>query len=335
MISKKTFVWVLILGAVVGWAWVYFLPDSFLVRREVVIQRSAERIVLALEDFHQWNTCWSPWIRQDSGVRIRYGGRKKGPGARMEWSGEEVGKGAMELVYVGADSVSYLVHFQGFDLGVRGRFEMLAEGGGTKVVWIAYGRVGFWSRIVGVAMDRLMGPDFERGLANLKRYVEQMPREKFENMKHLEVREGQWKPIKSLLISIECTANEMGFKLEAAYRDIFRFMQKKGLGPGGSLFAVIRSFSPGKVEVEAGVPVLEEVSGEGFVVYKEFDFERSVMCFVRGPYSNLARAHQKLADWILSKGQHPVSPPMEVYVKGWRQESDSLRFETLIVYAVE
>jgi hypothetical protein len=66
MISKKTFVWVLILGAVVGWAWVYFLPDSFLVRREVVIQRSAERIVLALEDFHQWNT-WNGvgrrWVR--------------------------------------------------------------------------------------------------------------------------------------------------------------------------------------------------------------------------------------------------------------------------------
>jgi hypothetical protein len=52
---------------------------------------------------------------------------------------------------------------------------MLPQGDGTNLTWLMHGPAPFMAKIMHVFMniDRMVGKDFEIGLANLKRLTEQ------------------------------------------------------------------------------------------------------------------------------------------------------------------
>jgi len=53
-------------------------------------------------------------------------------------------------------------------------FDLYAESGGTRVVWIMTGELDFVGKAMSLFMDmdKAIGPDFERGLAALKQGTE-------------------------------------------------------------------------------------------------------------------------------------------------------------------
>lgn len=55
-----------------------------------------------------------------------------------------------------------------------GAFELTPQADGVKVVWSDAGDLGMnpLSRWFGLFLDRMIGPDFEKGLSNLKRNLE-------------------------------------------------------------------------------------------------------------------------------------------------------------------
>jgi len=55
-----------------------------------------------------------------------------------------------------------------------GELTFAAEGNGTKVVWTMNGNAGMNPifRWFGLFMDKMVGPDFEAGLKNLKKLAE-------------------------------------------------------------------------------------------------------------------------------------------------------------------
>ncbi len=132
-------------------------PDTFTVRRATTVKAPPERIFPLINDFHQWGT-WSPYETKDPAMKRTYSGTASGKGAVYAWQ---------EIVI----KLDFFAPFEGHNTA---EFTMLPQGDVTNVTWLMHGPVPFMAKIMHVLMniDRMVGKDFEIGLANLKRLTE-------------------------------------------------------------------------------------------------------------------------------------------------------------------
>ena len=147
-------------------------PDSFSVQRAAVINASADKVFPLIADFHEWRK-WSPWEDRDPDLKRTYGGAERGKGAIYAWEGnKKVGSGRMEILEANSPSLVkiQLDFLKPFEAHNTAEFTMLPQGGATNVVWVMHGPAPFMSKVMQVFMnmDRMIGKDFEAGLANLK-----------------------------------------------------------------------------------------------------------------------------------------------------------------------
>ncbi len=146
-------------------------PDSFSVERRVTIQAPPEKIVPLLSDFRRWGE-WSPWEKLDPAMQRSFGGPASGVGATYGWQGnKDVGKGRMEVKSVSPQKVGIQLDFlEPFEAHNMADFLLAPKDGGTEVRWVMSGPATFITKLMGVftSMDAMVGPDFERGLAQLK-----------------------------------------------------------------------------------------------------------------------------------------------------------------------
>src|SRR5712671_1590231 len=151
-------------------------PDTFSVQRATVVKAPPERIFPLINDFHQWRT-WSPYETKDPAMKRSFSGAASGKGAVYGWEGNKnVGSGRMEILDNSAPSkiVIKLDFFAPFEAHNTAEFTMLPQGDATNVTWLMHGPLPFMGKImhVFINMDRMVGKDFEIGLANLKRLAE-------------------------------------------------------------------------------------------------------------------------------------------------------------------
>jgi uncharacterized protein YndB with AHSA1/START domain len=151
-------------------------PNSFRVQREATIQAPPAKVFALVDDFRQW-PAWSPWEKLDPAMKRTFGGPANGKGATYAWEGnDDVGRGRMEIT----DSVAparlaiKLDFIEPFDSSNTTEFSFDPAGAGTRVVWVMHGPMPFISKLISVfvSMDRMIGKDFEAGLANLKSAAE-------------------------------------------------------------------------------------------------------------------------------------------------------------------
>ena len=144
--------------------------------RTTKIAAPAERVHGLIDDFHAWRA-WSPWEDVDPALRREYSGADSGVGARYAWEGNRrAGKGSMEIVGSTPERVDVRLTFEKPWKATNPVTFTLAPAGAdaTQVTWRMTGtNKGFaavFARVVN--MDRLLGRDFEKGLARMKSAAE-------------------------------------------------------------------------------------------------------------------------------------------------------------------
>ena len=151
-------------------------PDTFRVERSVTVNAPAEKIVPHIADFRQWSA-WSPWEHLDPAMQRSFIGAPAGKGSIYEWSGNsDVGQGRMEILDVAPDKISIKLDFyKPMEASNIAEFALQPKGDATDVTWAMYGPMPFISKVMCVFfdLDKMVGPDFERGLAGLKQASEQ------------------------------------------------------------------------------------------------------------------------------------------------------------------
>ncbi len=151
-------------------------PDQFTVVRSTRIAAPAERIFPMLDDFHNWGS-WSPWEKMDPTMTRTFSGPASGVGAQYGWTGnKQVGTGKMEILesVPSAKLVIALDFLAPFEAHNTAEFLLAPAGDSTEVTWTMRGPNLFLTKLITVfvSMDRMVGPDFEAGLANLKANAE-------------------------------------------------------------------------------------------------------------------------------------------------------------------
>jgi Polyketide cyclase / dehydrase and lipid transport len=153
----------------------YLLPRQVHVDRSIVINAPRGAVFAQINGFQTFNK-WSPWFELDPNAKYTFEGPATGVGSKMSWVGDPsaLGSGSQVITAVQADErVASDVDFgQG---GIAKQVISLAgNGAGTKVTWGIDIDLGMnpVSRYFGLAMDGMVGRDFEKGLGNLKKVVE-------------------------------------------------------------------------------------------------------------------------------------------------------------------
>lgn len=151
-------------------------PNTFRIARSTTVNAPAKAVYAQIIDFHRWQT-WSPFEKLDSSMKKTFGDVEGGVGAVYSWDGNSrAGAGRMEIVEaVPPNRVTLDLAFtRPFKAANVTEFTMQPTVDGTHVTWTMRGTNSFVQKLmcIFVSMDRLIGKDFEEGLANLKRNAE-------------------------------------------------------------------------------------------------------------------------------------------------------------------
>lgn len=174
MLKKIAIVVVVLLLVVVGLAMTK--ADTFSLQRETTINAPREKVFALVNDFHQWGK-WSAWEKLDPNMKRTFGGPPSGVGSTYAWEGNsDAGAGQMEITSsTPASKVEVKLDFtKPLESHNITEFTFDSTAAGTHVVWNMHGPNPFISKIMSVfvSMDKLVGPDFEKGLASMKTEAE-------------------------------------------------------------------------------------------------------------------------------------------------------------------
>lgn len=153
-----------------------FQPAEYRVTRSATIAAPAAKIFPEVNDFHRWAN-WSPWEKLDPAMKRTFDGPAAGVGASYAWEGNnDVGSGKMTITESKpAEAIRIKLEFIKPMPGLSPtEFIFRPEGSGTTVTWTMTGEKNYISKVVCLFMnmDKLVGGDFEKGLAALKANAE-------------------------------------------------------------------------------------------------------------------------------------------------------------------
>jgi uncharacterized protein YndB with AHSA1/START domain len=165
---------VTVIGGFLGYA--ATRAGAFRVERSQDIDAPPERLFSLIDDFHEWPR-WSPWEGIDPAMQRTHTGAPRGRGAVYAWQGNrKVGSGRMEILETEAPSrvkiqLDFLAPFEAHHLA---DFTIQPTTTGSRVTWGMTGESNFMLKVIGVflSMDRMVGKDFEKGLARMKQVAE-------------------------------------------------------------------------------------------------------------------------------------------------------------------
>lgn len=172
-------VWVLVV--VVFCAVVTMQPEDFKITRTATINATPDKVFEQVTDFHKWEA-WSPWAKLDPAMKTTYSGTPSGSGSSYSWVGnDQVGEGRMTMTASHPnDNVKIDLEFvKPFAAKNLTEFTLRPEGDKTNVTWAMTGTNNFVAKAFALVMnmDKMVGGDFEKGLAQMQTVVESAPKQ--------------------------------------------------------------------------------------------------------------------------------------------------------------
>jgi uncharacterized protein YndB with AHSA1/START domain len=151
-------------------------PDQFRIARTVTIKAPPDVIFPLIGDLRRFNE-WNPFAKADPAIKLAYGATSAGPGGSYNWdSTGQAGKGRMEITE--SDAPKRVAMRLQFDKPMKANnhvvFSLQPQGSATEVTWEMSGTYGFLHKTLGVVFnfDKMVGGEFEKGLATLKAQAE-------------------------------------------------------------------------------------------------------------------------------------------------------------------
>ncbi|HEV8292667.1 MAG TPA: SRPBCC family protein, partial [Tepidisphaeraceae bacterium] len=151
-------------------------PSDFRYARSATIATPPGVVFGHVNDFKKMDV-WSPWLKFDPNVKITHEGPPSGVGAIESWDGNKnVGAGRMTVTDSRPNELIRLKleFFRPFAATNTAEFTFQPQGNGTTVTWAMMGKYNFMTKAMGLVMnmDKMIGGNFEKGLAELKTIAE-------------------------------------------------------------------------------------------------------------------------------------------------------------------
>jgi hypothetical protein len=150
-------------------------PNEFKMTRSGVIEAPADKIYPFLTQF-KLGEQWSPFDTPEMKLKKTFAGEDGTVGAKMTFEGDKEGAGELTILrLVPNQAADIRLHMtKPFDAENLIEYSLQPEGTGTKFTWTMSGKMNFLAKAFSLFMDceKMLGPEFEKGIASLKRVVE-------------------------------------------------------------------------------------------------------------------------------------------------------------------
>jgi hypothetical protein len=151
-------------------------PAAYQVARSTSIAAPPSAVFEHVNDLHKFQD-WSPWANMDPNCKYAFEGPTAGTGAAFSWTGNAtVGAGKMTITdSQPANLIRVHLDFYKPFAGVgETEYSFKPDANKTIVTWTMTGKKNFVTKAIGlfVSMDKMLGPQFEKGLDRLKTIAE-------------------------------------------------------------------------------------------------------------------------------------------------------------------
>lgn len=294
-----------------------FLPGSVTVARSTSIKAPAPTVYGVLTDLTTYDA-WMPWNQIDSNMQKTFGPLTKGKGAWYSWTSEhwKVGEGKLEISEVIPNqSVTTDLVFGGSDEINKANWKLEPGANATGVTWTIHAHFGHnpISRWFGLFAESMIGPDFEKGLAQLKQKIEtgelRPPEPK------MTVETIKTTPMQVLtILDTAAVMSDIGPVLQKAYGEMGELINKDQLTFTSAPLAWYYSNSAPFV-LEAAIPVNKAPANTGGrIKWKTVPAENAIVVHFYGPYEETHLAYTKIQDWLTANNKKAKGAPYDVYV---------------------
>lgn len=319
-----------------------FQPSEVNVSRSGLVKASPEVTFGLVNNMKSWEL-WSPWHNIDPKMTIEYGGPADGVGAWYQWKSQNPQVGNGKLTITGSQpSTSITTHMDFDDGGGDAFYTFTPVEGGTQVTWAMKTDMGSnpFMRILGLFFDGMVGPDFERGLANLNHVADSVSKLQATNPATSEIKivESSVPARTAYLVKNKCTMAEIEQRLGLSYGGIMKTMQEQGLKSAGAPFAIYYTDGAnGTFEFEAGMTIAGDKTGKDVdaVKFTKLPASKVVVADFYGPYDQTGKAHAAIDTYLKEKGLTATGAPWEEYVSDPMLEKDINKVLTKVYYPVK
>lgn len=317
-------------------------PNDFRVERSAVIKAPVEVVYANVSSLAGMDK-WGPWKEMEHNMTATLSGSPDGQvGAISHWKSDE-SEGEQELAELEPNkSVKTKLRFiSPWEANNEATYDLEAMGDSTKVTWGIQGQNNFMGKIMSVFMDmdKMVGPMFEKGLANLKGLAES------------EATAAKEKPAPSMEIaSMDRPATlYFGERKRVKWSDLKAFyaenlmksmgiIQKAGVQPIGAPSGVYFEWDEKNQEADllAGIPVPSDAKAKlkGMTFY-ETPASKAYQIAYYGGYTGVGKAHEAMDAKMKADGVAMNANVVEEYVTDPGQEPDSTKWLTNVIYLIK
>lgn len=293
-----------------------FLEDKVQVTRSITIDRPAKMVFKTVNSMHHFNK-WSPWVKADPDATYQFAGPEYGVGSEMTWQGDQsIGTGKQTIIEsIPHERIKAELYFYEYgDDPSWVNILITDKGESSEVTWVfdTDFKGNIMGRYSGMMMDRMLGPTYEEGLANLKTLVESKPVYDFSGFSVEQV-----EPQTILYVPASGrTDQDLSAVLSQAYAEITAVMNANQLGFSGKPMAITRSWDDGEWAFDAAIPVDVDVLGgeTGNVMMGQTYGGKAVKYVQVGSYNQSEASYALLDAYIEEHDLERNGMPWEVYI---------------------
>lgn len=315
---------ILIIGAI--------QPTDIVVHRSTVINASKEATFEQIVNFKNWPR-WSPWVEMEPTVVITYSGTDGQQGSAYHWEGNKTGSGDMINNSIEGTKMNYQLNFiKPFKSSAAGFFDVKDTAGMSKVTWSITTHTPFPMNAMHMFMDmdKMLGGDFEKGLSNMKRYIEA----------------NNAPPAPPVAIKeVDFAAHTYaGIRSTVSMMDMDKVWKENGPMLGKELGAKISGPSTGlyytwdtvnkNTDMAVAFPVADTTKKVKGMTYMQVPQSKALMATMNGGYSGEMVVHKQISKRLAETGKQ-MAMVVEEYVNGPAQGMDSTKWVTNIYYIIK
>jgi effector-binding domain-containing protein len=310
-------------------------PNKAIVSETIEIKKPASVIYADISDFKTWSN-WSVWAQMDPNMENEFSETMGEIGSFTAWKSDNplVGIGRQEIIELRENEyLKFKMNFDAWPGTKYAEFIIEENEGVTNVTWTYEGtETAFYMNFMNSMIEKMLIPNYQDGLKNMKEYMESMTTE-VANPMNLEVIEFEARKV----ISIKDSTDAMGIsaKLGELYGELSVFMaMNEDLESAGMPLAFYHMYSEGKVILEAALPYSGEATAEGRINVTETPAGKVIKGVNLGSYESTEAMHYAIDDFIKASQLEYRGACWEVYANDPTTVEEA-EIETQLFYPVK
>jgi len=303
----------IVIGAIIALALILaaFLPAQYSIKRSIVIKKPAFLVYDKIAKYSNWEK-WSPWKPLDVDAKYTFTGKDGEVGSKIAWNGDTVGTGYMEMKKLDEFKLvhSELVFQKPWEMHSDDYFTLEEKNSETNLTWTDEGKLAYpLGRLFSLFMnaEKMMGPDFEKGLKNIKKIVEEGI--------DISMVELPLKNIYYVSLITTMNTNEIQQAFASAYGELDKFCKDNKIQMNGEALAINNAYDKGTYVFDAAFTVKDNsAKPTGRVRAGTISAGKYVKGVHIGPYQYLTESYKNMMAYINKNKLVCIGKSFESYI---------------------